>query len=247
MFRFLLAFIRLMLCLTLVIIYLIILLLAFLVRINIKIRHKIVKQWAKLVCYILGFRISINKQPIPNGVLILPNHRSWIDVPLIFSIVPATIIAKREIRNWPVIGWGFTAIDAILVNRSKMGSLMTTFKEIRRKILDNRTVIIFPEGTICIGPETGTFKNGAFKVAADHNIRIVPIAFEFKDRKDVWAKGDVLLYHYFKTMGKRRTYIKVEIGDSINSNDENWLLNTTKKWLDEKILAMRNDFDNMSD
>jgi len=95
------------------IVYLTLILLSFLLGLNLKIRHALLGQWARLLGLCIGLKISINKKEIPNGVLVLPNHRSWIDVPLILGIVPAVIISKKEIRNWPIIGWGFNAIDAI--------------------------------------------------------------------------------------------------------------------------------------
>jgi 1-acyl-sn-glycerol-3-phosphate acyltransferase len=243
MFKFLRAGIRLIVCTLISVFYLIIILLSYITGTNLKFRFMLAKQWAKLINKTLGIVIAINNKDIPKGVLVLPNHRSWMDIPLIFSIIPATIISKKEISYWPIIGWGFFAIDAILVDRSKMSSLIETFREIKNKILAGKTVILFPEGTICEGPLTGRFKNGAFKVAADHQIEIVPVAFEFKNRKNVWATDEVFLSHYFKTMGKKWTYIKVEIGDPFKSDNADWLSNTTKNWMDEKIMAMRMEWD----
>ncbi|NOZ45185.1 MAG: 1-acyl-sn-glycerol-3-phosphate acyltransferase [Chlorobi bacterium] len=245
MFKFLLALLRLILAIVISIIYLLVIVLEHLFGVDLKNRYKLVKSWAKIICLVLGIKIYKNNNAIPKGVLILPNHRSWIDIPLIFSINPATIIAKKEISSWPIIGWGFNAIDAILVDRSKLGSLIKTFKEIENKILQNKTVILFPEGTICEGPETGRFKNGAFKAAAEHKIKIVPIAFEFKDRNAVWAGNETLITHFFKCMGSWKTEITVKIGEPIQSDDEQWLINQTKNWLDKEILAMRHNFDNL--
>lgn len=238
------AGIRLLLITIIFICYLVILLLAFILGINLKVRYKLVKQWAKITNLVLGIQVDVNQKEIPEGVLVLPNHRSYLDIPLIFSIIPATIISKKEISYWPIIGWGFLALDAILVDRSKIGSLVTTFKKIEKKILENKTVILFPEGTIYKGPETGKFKNGAFRVAAEHHINIVPIAFEYKNRRNVWVSDESLFSHYFKTMGITRTYIKVKIGDTISSNDEKWLNESTKKWMDDEIIKMRADWDN---
>ena len=209
-----------------------------------KLKFRLVKGWGRIMCKILGVKISINDKTIPNGVLVLPNHRSWLDIPLIFSLVPAIIISKKENASWPIIGQGLRAIEAILVDRSNMTSLIKTFKEIAKRTKENKTVILFPEGTINKGPKTGRFKNGAFRIAAEQNIHVVPIAFEYQNREVVWDGNESFITNFFTSMSVFRTNVKVNIGDAITSDNEKHLHNTVKQWMDEKLVIMYEEFQN---
>lgn len=95
MFRWILAIFRLLVSVALTLIFLFLILFTFSIGLPLKVRHFLLKYWAKSICVTSGFAIESDLKPFPKGVLVLPNHRSWIDIPLILGIIPATIISKK--------------------------------------------------------------------------------------------------------------------------------------------------------
>src|SRR6266566_1831702 len=56
---------------------------------------------------------------IPSRGLLVSNHLSYVDVPVIASIMPAVFVAKREIKYWPAIGWLTQMAGTLFVNRER--------------------------------------------------------------------------------------------------------------------------------
>jgi len=56
----------------------------------------------------------------------MANHRSYIDIFLVFSRYPASIVAKKELGKWPIIGWSVRLARMILVDRNSKSSLIAT-------------------------------------------------------------------------------------------------------------------------
>lgn len=104
-------------------------------------------------------------------------------------------------------------------------------------------MIIFPEGRRYPGPEMGPFKTGAFKLAAENKIPIIPVVFEFQDRRNVCTSSDNLPLHYLRTNGRLKTRIKLKAGDPITSETEASLLNETRDWMNANLLKMRAEWD----
>jgi len=111
--------------------------------------------------------------------VLIGNHQSALDVAIFSLIAPpnCTIVIKREVRWIPFVGLMFMAARSILIDRKNRSQAMKEIKKASRRIHDeNLCVGFFPEGTrnrsgIGLLP----FKKGAFKVAIDAQIPIIPI------------------------------------------------------------------------
>lgn len=139
--------------------------------------------WAKCL-NILTF-IKLDLKPgganLPQGpFVIISNHTSFLDVFLMCLILPHTplvFMAKAELMNIPLFGLLFKHyhIPVFRKNRKKAAQSLIKSEECIEKGL---SVVIFPEGGIYdIAPKLASFKNGAFKMAKDKQIPILPITF----------------------------------------------------------------------
>ena len=117
------------------------------------------------------------KENIPNegAFLLCSNHRSWIDPVLIAAGSPRqlTFMAKEELFSVPVIGRLIKALGAFPIKRGRgdAAAVMATLKIMKR----GGATLIFPEGTRTKTGEMGRFKAGAFKIAMDMGLPVVPI------------------------------------------------------------------------
>lgn len=128
-------------------------------------------------CRILGFRVRVIGQPSPNRpVLFAANHVSYTDIAILGSLIPGSFVAKKEVANWPFIGWLAKLQRTVFVDR-RMGSAVAQREAISRRLAAGDALILFPEGTSGDGNRTLPFKSALFSAAEDTG-KIGPIAVQ---------------------------------------------------------------------
>ncbi len=126
------------------------------------------------------FLVRLKKLPdLSNGpYVICPNHASYLDIILMYAILPKTkflFIGKSELLRWPIINIFFKKVD-IAVNREKRNSAMRSIIRAKEELKNGWSIVIFPEGGIPVdAPKLDQFKNGAFKMALEAQVPILPI------------------------------------------------------------------------
>lgn len=122
----------------------------------------------------IGDRPKLTEGPY----VICANHSSYLDIILMYRILPRKkflFIGKSELLKWPIINIFFKKLD-IAVNREKRSSGMRSIIRAKQEINNGWSIVIFPEGGIPVEtPTLAPFKNGAFKLAIDSQIPILPI------------------------------------------------------------------------
>ncbi|WP_167605151.1 lysophospholipid acyltransferase family protein [Maribellus sediminis] len=199
-----------------------------------KLQNWMERNWGRAIMFILG--VILNKYQLPQSTnfILMPNHRSYIDIFIVTGLVPSAMIAKAEVAKWPFVNMGVRGTGSILVDRKNTSSLLQTMSKIKSSVSQGIPVTLFPEGTTFKGPLTKHFKNGSFKIAADTQIPVIPMAIEFKDKDDAWVDDDTFIGHFFRQLGKPVTRVNVRFGEPISSNDYQEL----QKQVKEKIDAM---------
>jgi len=147
--------------------------------------------WARWVLWGMGFRLSkIHKTRLdPNqNYLFVANHSSYIDVMVMLMAAPYpfVFVGKKELVKIPVFGYLFKRA-AIMVDRGSAKSRFAVYGRAEKVLKKGYSVCIFPEKeyvdeTILLNP----FKQGAFKIAIDHQLPICPMVFLDCKRKFPW-------------------------------------------------------------
>jgi 1-acyl-sn-glycerol-3-phosphate acyltransferase len=142
---------------------------------------KIAQAWANTILFVMGFKVSLYEEEIVNNkksYMFCPNHTSMIDIMVMLSIAknPFVFVGKKELTQIPIFGF-FYKRTCIIVDRSNSKSRLAVFEAARKRLSNGLDVCIFPEGLV---PDDESivlseFKNGAFKLAIEHQIPIVPI------------------------------------------------------------------------
>lgn len=139
--------------------------------------------WARLFCLFTGLRIAVqNKHELPQKqVIFIANHTSFLDIIfmyLLFPKHPFLFLGKAELLKVPLVKTFFKKlhIPVFREDRSKTGK---SFKQASEALKNGWSIIIFPEGGIKekYVPQLQPFKDGAFRLAALHQIPLVPISF----------------------------------------------------------------------
>jgi 1-acyl-sn-glycerol-3-phosphate acyltransferase len=143
---------------------------------------KIARIWAKFILIGMGFAYKIERDQIPEkskSYLFIANHTSMADIMLMLVTVknPFVFVGKAELAKIPLFGF-FYKRTCILVDRSSAKSRQAVFLRAQRRLKSGLSICIFPEGGV---PEEhielDEFKDGAFRLAINHQIPIVPITF----------------------------------------------------------------------
>lgn len=188
----------------------------------------VMRTWGKSILFFLGLKIISNEIPENKNFILMPNHRSYLDIFIVAALTPAAMVGKAELKKWPLGKLGVKVTGSILVDRSEIKSLVQTMNRIKETVNQGIPVILFPEGTTFKGPLTKPFKNGSFQIAADSRIPVIPMAIHYKDENDAWVGDDTLLPHFFRQMGKPITYVYLRYGTPVVDLDYKFIQQQTR-------------------
>ena len=123
------------------------------------------------------------------------NHQSNVDLVIVSRLLRRDIVGvgKREIGDIPIVGKVMEAAGVVLIDRHNSASaieVMTQLAETMR--IEGKSVCVSPEGTRAVTPKLATFKKGAFHLAIQAGVPIVPIVIH--NSNDVQPKGDYIFH-----------------------------------------------------
>lgn len=190
--------------------------------------------WSQRCIKILGINIKIEGTPPPDGVVLVSNHRSYIDPPIIMAINNCTMLSKSEVTAMPIIGAGAKAVDILFVERQKRTSRIESIEVIAKALDRNVSVCIFPEGTTNHLPELLPFKPGIFNLASKRNCPVYPVALSYNDPHDVWG-NESMYAHYMRCFSKRRIFVKVKFGPPFLNENARQLRQDCFDWIQQNL------------
>ena len=130
----------------------------------------------RILVRLLGIAVNVEGQIPAAPALLISNHVSWLDIPILSSVMPLSFIAKREVANWPLFGWMAKLQRSIFINRESRVSIGHFSEIIKARFHLNDSLVLFPEGTSGDGKTVKTFKSSYFGVADNSAIAVVPIS-----------------------------------------------------------------------
>ena len=181
------------------------------------IRAKKVKTfWAKGMCKAIGIKIDIQFHDSfkeNNNYVVCANHISYLDIILMYLILPHdfAFLGKSELLKWPIIRMFFKRGIDIPVYRNSISRAARCLEEAKVALVNGRSVIVFPEGGWDDRvKELRRFKNGAFQLAIDSKVSILPLTF--KNNYDLFTDSTDF------SGGAKPGLAKVVVHDSIETS-----------------------------
>lgn len=139
------------------------------------------KWWAGRLLRVLGVRMRHVGDELDNGMLVLANHVSWLDVFAINALAPTTFVCKTEVRRWPAIGWMVARNDTLFLERGRHSAAAALNTRLRSALDAGRTVVVFPEGTSSDGRQVLPFHAALLQPAIEGGYPIVPLCVRYRD------------------------------------------------------------------
>lgn len=139
------------------------------------------RRWAFFLQCAVGVPVRVvQRSALPEPpYIICCNHSSYLDIIQMYNVVPRyfLFIGKYELLKWPLFNIFFKDMN-IAVNRGSHIEAAKAFRRAAQAIDRGTSIAIFPEGTIPVfTPRMKPFKDGAFKLAVEKQVPIVPVTF----------------------------------------------------------------------
>ncbi len=139
----------------------------------------------------LGMRLRVVGTPAvaeDRPVLFVSNHSSWLDIPVLGSVLPGCFVAKSEIASWPLIGTVARLGRTVFVTRQR-GSTAREIAAMQGVLANGDNLILFPEGTTSDGSRVMLFRPSFLALAGGETPpRVQPVSVVY-DRLDGLPAG----------------------------------------------------------
>jgi 1-acyl-sn-glycerol-3-phosphate acyltransferase len=186
-----------------------------------------VPRWAAVLLWIFGIRVDARGPHVERGKLypgrgadrvgriFVMNHRSGVDIPIVFTRVAAHVISRHDLANWPLLGPGARRIGTLFVDRASRRSGAEVLKVVDDVLARGEGVAMFPEGTAFAGDEVREFRPGAFKAAQRSRAEIVPMGIAYENSA-AYYRNESFLEHMKRGASFRCLRVALEVGEPIS-------------------------------
>jgi 1-acyl-sn-glycerol-3-phosphate acyltransferase len=143
---------------------------------------RLMRAWSRKLLRILAVRTVVEGSPPSweGPVMVVANHISWLDIFVISSVRATRFIAKREIREWPVVGWIVEKSGTLFLEREAPRDLARMGEQVHEALARHDCVGLFPEGTTTEGDRLLKFHGSLFEPAIRNAARILPVALRYE-------------------------------------------------------------------
>lgn len=131
-------------------------------------RRHIPRLYHRILLRLIGVRVRVRGAPAGGRpLLILANHASWLDIPVVGSLTPLFFVAKSEVSGWPLIGLLARFQRTVFVDRQRRHATGAVNREIAGRLADGDPVVLFAEGTSSDGNRVLPFRTALVGAARE--------------------------------------------------------------------------------
>ncbi len=146
-------------------------------------RRRALGRFAHHALAAIGVRVDLRGTVRQRRALLVANHVSWLDILVLLAAAPPSpvrLVAKVEVRGWPVIGRFAALVGTIFIDRDRPRLLPDTVAAVREALGAGDRVAVFPEGTTSCGRGTGPFRPAMFQAAIGAGAPVVPVRLRYR-------------------------------------------------------------------
>ena len=148
---------------------------------RVALRRGATRHWAAAICRVLGARIEV-LGALPRGPgFLITNHSGYLDIPVLMSLTGCRFVSKREVGNWPLIGFLARCAGTLFVHRGPGArDAGVTLEGMAGALEDGDLVVFFPEGTTSPGERILPFRSGLLSLPARDGHPVWPAALVYE-------------------------------------------------------------------
>lgn len=146
-----------------------------------KLTDKLLYLWGRIMLIIPGITLDVrgieNLEKIENGAVVIANHQSNFDIPIVFAAIPRRIrfMAKKSLFSIPLFGHALKAVGMIPIDREHREKAIKEMNKSLEYLNSNVYFTVFAEGTRSFDHNIQSFKKGGFVFAIKNGAPIVPV------------------------------------------------------------------------
>jgi 1-acyl-sn-glycerol-3-phosphate acyltransferase len=190
-------------------------------RLRVRWQSAVFRAWSRSLLPALGVDVTTIGRPPGQPFLLVCNHLSYLDIPLLGSRVGGVFIAKSEIAGWPVIGLLCRAVNTIFIDRSLRRDIPRVMRAIDRELALGRGVVLFAEGTSSRGATVLPFRTSLLELAvrSQHPVSCAALSYntsendEPADQSVCWWGDMEFTGHALHFLTLRRVAARLAFGD----------------------------------
>lgn len=142
-----------------------------------------VQAWALQMLACAGVGVEVRGQPALRGpVLMVANHLSWLDIPVLHAARYCRFISKSDVRDWPIVGTLATAAGTLYIERTSRRDALRMVQSMHDALERREILAVFPEGTTGDGRELLPFHANLLQAAITAKAAVQPIGLRFVDK-----------------------------------------------------------------
>lgn len=168
--------------------------------------YAVPKIFNRLTLFIFRIKVTMKGEPPEQkNVIFVGNHLSYIDIPVLGGHLLANFIAKADVRNWPIFGTLASISRTIYIERDR-NAAVKCIEDIEHALSEERSLILFPEGTSTQGIEALPFKSSIFELFLNEKLKnkliIQPLtlAITETDKRPILSASDNDIYAWHSDM-----------------------------------------------
>jgi 1-acyl-sn-glycerol-3-phosphate acyltransferase len=165
------------------------------------------RRFLKGVAWICGADVRSEGIPAMRGTLLLANHVSWLDIPILAGATGCAFVSKAEVRHHPVLRWLADQNSTIYVDRTDRRSIHGQVASLANGLKRAQAVAVFPEGGIGDGGRLLPFKPSLLAAVAPppEGVTIRPVAIDYGVLAPVigWSPGEPGIANALRVLGRK--------------------------------------------
>ncbi len=140
------------------------------------------RRWAKALLWAADVKVvmeGVENLKMEEPQIVVSNHQSWFDVFALAAHLPVRyrFVAKKELGGIPVFGKAWRSCGHVSVDRGNREAAIESLDQAWREVHEEKlTMVLFPEGTRSVDGRLQSFKKGAFVLAVQGQVPLVPVA-----------------------------------------------------------------------
>jgi 1-acyl-sn-glycerol-3-phosphate acyltransferase len=143
--------------------------------------RELIRRWYARLLQLLNVEVEVIGS-IPHerdgAVIIIANHISWVDIPLIGGLTPVNFLSKAEVADWPLVGAIAKKTGTLFISRGS-GDTGQVMQAMKAQLEKHHAVLIFPEGTTTDGSKIRRFHKKLFKVCEQTQVVLHPMLIRY--------------------------------------------------------------------
>ena len=164
--------------------------------------------------WFFGIRTKVRGTPAEAPVLIVANHISWLDIPVLHTARAMGFVSKAEVERWPVFSHAAKAGGTIFHHRGSHDSASDVANLMIERLKQGRRVAIFPEGGIKPGQSIRVFHARMFRAAVDAECEVQPVMLRYmrhgrKDDDISFRKGESMLVNFVRMLAQPAAVVEI--------------------------------------